>query len=266
MLPLEQQPSGTFSSAFFRGDEIVCGFANESSSPMVIALDAGTGAPQRALLPAGATVPAAGGEVTETSPRSFESILFASDNVRNAARICGCCSRCSVVLLVSPSLIAPAVAQGDEVQGWLALPDGEEEGPYPTILHTHGGPTSIQMQSFNPAAQAWLDAGFAWCSVNYHGSTDFGSAWEQSICKCRRSLFHPLKDASRNSCADGQLGELEVQDMAGAHRYLVERGVSKPEAIFLQGGSYGGYLTLQGLGVRPELWAGGMGTVAIADW
>ena len=152
------------------------------------------------------------------------------------------------------------------MQGWLALPDGEEEGPYPTILHTHGGPTSIQMQSFNPAAQAWLDAGFAWCSVNYHGSTDFGSAWEQSICKCRRSLFHPLKDASRRGCADGQLGELEVQDMAGAHRYLVERGVSKPGAIFLQGGSYGGYLTLQGLGVRPELWAGGMGTVAVAAW
>lgn len=85
-----------------------------------------------------------------------------------------------------------AVAQGDEVQGWLALPDGEEEGPYPTILHTHGGPTSIQMQSFNPAAQAWLDAGFAWCSINYHGSTDFGSAWEQSICKCSRSLFRLL--------------------------------------------------------------------------
>ena len=30
---------------------------------------------------AGATVPAAGGKVTETSPRSFESILFASENV-----------------------------------------------------------------------------------------------------------------------------------------------------------------------------------------
>ena len=42
-----------------------------------------------------------------------------------------------------------AVAQGDEVQGWLALPDGEEEGPYPTILHTHGGPTSIQMQEIH---------------------------------------------------------------------------------------------------------------------
>lgn len=52
--------------------------------------------------------------------------------------------------------------------------------------------------------------------------------------------------------------------MAGAHAYLVERGVAKPDQILLTGGSYGGYLTLQGLGVRPELWAGGMGVVAIA--
>lgn len=162
-----------------------------------------TGAPLSTLLPAGATPPPAGGVTASgsISPRSFESILFASEN-------------------------------GDEVQGWLALPGPESEGPWPTILHTHGGPTSIQMQSYNPAAQAWLDAGFAWCSVNYHGSTDFGKDWEQSIY--------------------GQLGTLEVQDMAGAHAYLVSRGVSKPDEIFLTGGSYGGYLTLQGLGVRPE--------------
>jgi hypothetical protein len=68
---------------------------------------------------------------------------------------------------------------GDEVQGWLALPGEESEGPWPTILHTHGGPTSIQMQSYNPAAQAWLDAGFAWCSVNYHGSTECGPLTNQ---------------------------------------------------------------------------------------
>jgi hypothetical protein len=53
--------------------------------------------------------------------------------------------------------------------------------------------------------------------------------------------------------------------MAGARAYLLSRGVSIPDKILLTGGSYGGYLTLQGLGVRPELWAGGMGVVAIAD-
>jgi hypothetical protein len=145
---MPKQPKGLFSSAFFdklTGDLCV-GFVNESTPAMVVTLDATTGAPKKAVLPADGTLPPAGAtnsgkKSVKTPPRSFESIHFASEN-------------------------------GDEVQGWLALPADESEGPWPTILHTHGGPTSIQLQSYNPAAQAWLDAGFAWCSINYHGSTE----------------------------------------------------------------------------------------------
>jgi dipeptidyl aminopeptidase/acylaminoacyl peptidase len=36
--------------------------------------------------------------------------------------------------------------------------------------------------------------------------------------------------------------------------------------VFLNGASYGGYLTLMGMGKLPGLWAGGMAVVAIADW
>ena len=39
-----------------------------------------------------------------------------------------------------------------------------------------------------------------------------------------------------------------------------------PDQILLTGWSYGGYLTLLGLGRQPDLWAGGMAGVAIADW
>jgi dipeptidyl aminopeptidase/acylaminoacyl peptidase len=134
---------------------------------------------------------------------------------------------------------------GDLVQGWLATP-ALGEGPYPTILHTHGGPTHFQSLGYFPAAQAWLDHGFALCSINYHGSTTFGKLFEKSIW--------------------GNLGDLEVQDMAAACRWLVEQKIADPQAIFATGGSYGGYLTLQALGRRPELWAGGMAVVAIADW
>ena len=147
---MPEQPKGLFSSGFFdklTGDLCV-GFANEATPAMVITLDATTGAPKEALLPAGSITPppgssscAAAADSSSSDPRSFESITFPSEN-------------------------------GDMVQGWLALPAEESDGPWPTILHTHGGPTSIQMQSYNPAAQAWLDAGFAWCSVNYHGSTE----------------------------------------------------------------------------------------------
>ena len=136
--------------------------------------------------------------------------------------------------------ISFVAADGDEIQGWLAVPEGE--GPFPTILHVHGGPTAAVLSYFSPECQAWLDHGFAFLTINYHGSTTFG-----------KSIV-------------GRLGELEVEDMAAAHRWLVDRGIARPDEVFVTGGSYGGYLTLLAVGVRPELWAGGMAEIAIADW
>lgn len=135
-------------------------------------------------------------------------------------------------------------ANGDTVQGWLAVPEGD--GPFPTILHTHGGPAAVMSPQFAPSAQCWLDHGFAFLSVNYHGSVTFGKAFEKSIW--------------------GNLGDLEVQDMATAYTWLVDNKIAKPDSVLLTGGSYGGYLTLQALGRHPEPWAGGMAEIAIADW
>lgn len=135
-------------------------------------------------------------------------------------------------------------SDGQPVQGWLALPDGQ--GPFPTILETHGGPTAVQTEVFAPMSQAWLDAGFAFLTINYHGSTTFGREFEQSLW--------------------GDLGHWELEDMVAARQWLIDHQIAQPEAIFLTGWSYGGYLTLLGLGKRPDLWAGGMAGVAVADW
>ncbi len=130
------------------------------------------------------------------------------------------------------------------IQGWLAVPAGP--GPFPTILETHGGPTAVETETFSAGSQAWLDAGFAFLTINYRGSTTFGRAFERKIW--------------------GDLGHWEVDDMAAARDWLIEQGIARPDAILLTGWSYGGYLTLLGLGKRPELWAGGMAGIAIADW
>ncbi len=135
-------------------------------------------------------------------------------------------------------------SDGTTIQGWLAVPEGE--GPFPTILETHGGPTAAEMESFSPGSQMWLDNGFAFLTINYRGSTTFGKAFEEQIF--------------------GDLGHWELEDMAAARNWLVREGVADPDAILLTGWSYGGYLTLMGLGKQPELWAGGMAGVAIADW
>lgn len=133
---------------------------------------------------------------------------------------------------------------GQRVQGWLSTPEGD--GPFPTILETHGGPTAATTEVFSPESQVWLDHGFAFLTINYRGSTTFGRKFQEQIV--------------------GNLGYWEVEDMASARSWLVDNGIADPAAILLTGWSYGGYLTLHALGRKPDLWAGGMAGIAIADW
>jgi dipeptidyl aminopeptidase/acylaminoacyl peptidase len=135
-------------------------------------------------------------------------------------------------------------SDGQQIQGWLGLPDGQ--GPFPTILHTHGGPDSVAIQTFAPGSQAWMDHGYAFLTINYRGSTTFGKKFEEQIW--------------------GNPGRWEIEDMKAARDWLVDNGIADPGRIFVTGASYGGYLTLLALGRLPDLWAGGMAIVAIADW
>jgi dipeptidyl aminopeptidase/acylaminoacyl peptidase len=135
-------------------------------------------------------------------------------------------------------------SDGQEVQAWLGLPDGE--GPFPVVFDIHGGPHAVRTNYFRQTGQAWLDHGFAYCALNYRGSMTFGRAFKEQIW--------------------GDIGHWELEDLVAARAYLVGQGFANPEAVFLFGESYGGFMTLFALGKRPELWAGGMPMVAIADF
>jgi dipeptidyl aminopeptidase/acylaminoacyl peptidase len=135
-------------------------------------------------------------------------------------------------------------SDGAEVQGWLGVPPGS--GPFPTVLETHGGPHSVDVNDWRPDRQAWLDRGFAYLSINYRGSTTFGKEFQEQIW--------------------GRPGHWELEDMAAARAWLIDNDIARPDLIFLTGWSYGGYLTLLALGRQPDLWAGGMAGIAIGDW
>lgn len=137
-----------------------------------------------------------------------------------------------------------ASSDGQPIQAWLIVPEGA--GPFPTIIETHGGPFVVATDQFSPSALMWVDHGFAYCTVNYRGSTTFGKPFEDKI-------YHDL-------------GNWEVEDVVAARAWLVENQIANPRQVFLTGWSYGGYLTLQILGKYPDLWAGGLAGMAIADW
>ncbi len=135
-------------------------------------------------------------------------------------------------------------SDGEMIQGWLGLPAGT--GPFPTILHMHGGPETQTVEYYMPNSQAWLDHGFAWLAINYRGSTGFGRSFREKIW--------------------GNLGYWEIEDIVAARNWLVKESIADAGQILLHGWSYGGYLTLLALGKYPDLWAGGMAGTATVDW
>jgi dipeptidyl aminopeptidase/acylaminoacyl peptidase len=120
------------------------------------------------------------------------------------------------------------------------------DGPLPTVFEVHGGPTWHDSDSFAAGPAAWVDHGFAVVRVNYRGSTGYGRAWTDA-------LKH-------------RVGLIELEDIAAVRDWAVRSGLADPDRIVLSGGSWGGYLTLLGLGVQPDAWALGLAAVPVADY
>ncbi|HEY2194730.1 MAG TPA: prolyl oligopeptidase family serine peptidase [Actinomycetospora sp.] len=134
---------------------------------------------------------------------------------------------------------------GGDVHALYARPEGTT-GPVPTLFMIHGGPQAADEDRYSAVRAVWLDAGFAVVHVNYRGSSGYGSAWRDAI--------------------EGRPGTTELEDIAVVHAWAVESGLADPAACVLEGWSWGGYLTLLGLGVQPERWAAGCAGVPVADY
>ncbi|MFE0421657.1 prolyl oligopeptidase family serine peptidase [Streptomyces sp. NPDC058953] len=134
---------------------------------------------------------------------------------------------------------------GGLVHALVQRPAGAS-GPLPTVFEIHGGPTWHDSDSFAAGPAAWVDQGYAVIRVNYRGSTGYGRAWTDA-------LKH-------------RVGLIELEDIAAVREWAVASGLADPERLILAGGSWGGYLTLLGLGTQPDVWALGLAAVPVADY
>ncbi|SFY35162.1 S9 family peptidase [Streptomyces atratus] len=164
-------------------------------------------------------------------------------------------STSGAVVLDPPGAKAPASVPVDDV--WVDGPGGRvhalvqrpaapAEGPFPTVFEIHGGPTWHDSDAFASGPAAWVDHGYAVVRVNYRGSTGYGRAWTDA-------LKH-------------RVGLIELEDIAAVREWAVKSGLADPERLVLAGGSWGGYLTLLGLGTQPDTWALGLAAVPVADY
>jgi acetyl esterase/lipase len=127
----------------------------------------------------------------------------------------------------------------------IQTPEGRPR-PHPTLLDIHGGPATHISDSFSPTAAAWVDHGFAVVRPNYRGSTGYGTAWRDAV--------------------TDHVGLTELEDIKAVRDWAVATGLADPARLVIAGGSWGGYLSLLGLGVWPDAWSAGIAVMPIADY
>jgi dipeptidyl aminopeptidase/acylaminoacyl peptidase len=134
---------------------------------------------------------------------------------------------------------------GLTIQGYLTLPLGYEPKELPVVVNPHGGPWARDYWGFNPEVQFLANNGYAVLQMNFRGSTGFGKEfWEASF---------------------KQWGRTMQDDITDGVNWLIDQGIADPERIAIYGGSYGGYATLAGLTLTPDLYAAGVDYVGVSN-
>ncbi|MEP4546229.1 MAG: S9 family peptidase [Saccharospirillum sp.] len=137
---------------------------------------------------------------------------------------------------------------GLNLVSYLSLPEesdpertGVPSAPLPMVLLVHGGPWGRDNYGWN-AYHLWLaNRGYAVLSVNFRGSNGFGKAFINA--------------------GDREWGRKMHDDLIDAVDWAVEGGIAQRDKVAIMGGSYGGYATLAGLTLTPEVFAGGVDIV-----
>lgn len=116
------------------------------------------------------------------------------------------------------------------------------KGPkLPLILNVHGGPWARDHWGYDPEHQWLANRGYAVLAVNFRSSTGFGKSFLNA--------------------GNLEWGKAMQNDLTDAVKWAIDQGIADPAKVVILGGSYGGYATLAGLTMTPELYAAGVDIV-----
>ncbi len=134
---------------------------------------------------------------------------------------------------------------GRALPSYLSLPPGVPPRRLPLVLLVHGGPSWRDSWGWHPITQWLVNRGYAVLRVNFRASTGFGKGHARA--------------------GNRQFGAAMQDDLSDAVAWAVTRGYADPKRVAIMGKSYGGYATLVGAALTPELYRCGVSYVGVAD-
>ncbi|MDA9918911.1 S9 family peptidase [Porticoccaceae bacterium] len=151
---------------------------------------------------------------------------------------------------IDPSKMRPmepykiTVRDGKTIYGYLTRPEGK--GPFPLIMHPHGGPYGPRDRwGFNPEVQMLASRGYAVLQVNFRGSGGYGKDF----------MYSAFQQWA---------GEMQ-DDLTDSVRWAIDSGITEEGRVCIYGASYGGYSALMSAVKEPDLYACTAGYVGVYD-
>jgi dipeptidyl aminopeptidase/acylaminoacyl peptidase len=116
----------------------------------------------------------------------------------------------------------------------------------PAIVLVHGGPGGQSRTGYNPAVQHLVNHGYVVLAANNRGSSGYG-----------KTFYH---------MDDKRHGEVDLQDIVYARKYLESLDWVDGEHVAIMGGSYGGYMVAAALAFEPDVFDAGIDIFGVTNW
>ena len=203
-----QDPCGRWKRSFIRSPngKTIFGFVAAKNSPQVIFIEGGASDPDHVL----------GAQLSGSTLLESKEIHRPGGGFKDKA-------------LARSEILHWTGSQGERVEGILYHPLGKApKERRPLILITHGGPHGADHDRFSErwanTPNLYTQRGAYVLKTNYHGSSDYGLRFGESI----KSHYY----------------ELEIRDLLSGIDLLVKRGLADPERLGLIGWSNGAILSI----------------------
>ena len=175
-----------------------------------------------------------------SSPTSPTAIVSRTDTeVVRASTAVGLVPRSA---LAAAEIVEWSAVDGTTIYGVLYRASSGE-GPRPTLVSVHGGPTSETPLSWRAEAHFWASQGWHVLHLNHRGGTGNGRQFQDML----NELW----------------GVVDTEDARSGAEYLVAQGLADPARLVITGGSAGGFTTMMALVTDPDFWTAGVSLFGI---
>ncbi len=149
--------------------------------------------------------------------------------------------------LVVSSIVRYPSFDGLEIPSVFYKPKGASaDNKVPALVFVHGGPGGQSRQGYSALFQHLVNHGYAVLAANNRGSSGYG-----------KTFFH---------MDDKRHGEVDLQDIVYARKYLESLDWVDGDKIGVMGGSYGGYMVAAALAFEPEVFDVGINIFGVTNW